>query len=731
MDSPQTKRLKEAQAVVLQTLEAKKWRSMIFLFPALRPEQLMPKVARLDKAGKPIPSKFQGDQYMMLDAVVDPTYVAANRDGSQWGQCIQRFTTPKAILDGMDRFPKNAINKLKAFLHCRDSALVFHNGTMDDGCEINGLHVHAIVSEKRDGNVSPDILAKGFSPDTKFKNQASVGDVRRAMSAAGGVMRSKEIVDMQAFIDYLLCEPRCYFGATEEMLRRAFEYQAAINILENKKAGRRWYTEEEVADMTMPEMAPIDPEEEIVKLVGIQNLSALLGYVDPVETDNPETPMPSTSDPMLNLLMGIDSTDGNGGHVSSASKRTSVPLEQYSGAKTPRLSNAANNIDKLLQVMRDTGIDTEGRLKMHLMQGKDIAMRNLAVAMNWRHLFENAAKMYREELSDQPIELLIKQNQIGNPVSVLYMCHLLNDWCNEYGYVVDDFVCAVQVVLHKLHPKKHMLYLLGTRNVGKTFWVSTMLPDARFVGWIQSSVTFPYGPCVGKKIVLMDEGTHDANILNEIKKVCGCIEPVSVSVKYQVEGLMCPTPHLVTGNQPLWKMCPNEEKPLKSRMYMFKFPHPSAILADLDDIIVNKGMWEYLFGFYTDAEALQMAEGEISDIRIEQTFMKKSVGLREPIQRKVTHQKAAYTQSRASKETSRAASQFPDTQAEDADEDDVTFLRETTGCGPQGENNYQEYFEKEKAIHGSQPMGIEYISEDEQPALPAQRVRHHLAASST
>ena len=210
----------------------------------------------------------------------------------------------------------------------------------------------------------------------------------------------------------------------------------------------------------------------------------------------------------------------------TSSPRKNIELVKWDSNER---SYSFNAVEAVFNIMEKSGMKTNFEVKKIMSKSEIKAERDLTSNIGWEHIFENALKMFTVDFSGYSIEELISSCSTNTrQVSLLFMLRLLNDWCEEQNINIDDFVCCVQTVLHLADPKLRILYMECGDYSGVDFWIDTMLPDEEYVGYVK--MEFPYGECIEKRIITVEESSLNENVMDEILRVCGSSGPVKVAV---------------------------------------------------------------------------------------------------------------------------------------------------------------------------------------------------------
>lgn len=111
-----------------------------------------------------------------------------------------RFSTPQVSMPS-DKDDKAACNVLKNFLNQHHCAIFWHNGTSDDECKVNGLHLHILMKNQ-------EILSDHICRNNKFRT------FRKKAMKAGAIVKTQVSKDNNRLIRHMHCKPRQFAGCT-------------------------------------------------------------------------------------------------------------------------------------------------------------------------------------------------------------------------------------------------------------------------------------------------------------------------------------------------------------------------------------------------------------------------------------------------------------------------------------------------------------------------------------
>lgn len=137
---------------------------------------------KVSSQGYPFGRYANSENFMSKDGIIDhPTL---------------QFSTPKKIFDDFTEQQKDVTNMLMTFCNKRPTCFFWHNGTPDDNCMFNGLHIHLIVQ-----NPYPIYMQHTYKV------------MKKVMHKYGIQVKCQKIKHLEALMNHLQKESRILLGS--------------------------------------------------------------------------------------------------------------------------------------------------------------------------------------------------------------------------------------------------------------------------------------------------------------------------------------------------------------------------------------------------------------------------------------------------------------------------------------------------------------------------------------
>lgn len=130
---------------------------------------------------------------------------------------IIEWKTPNTIYQGITGFSRTQLNAIKNYINQNKSAVCYHYGDQDPGCQFNGYHLHIMMRL--------ETMEKHIQHSYKYKHLKKITNLE---------IKSEKIVYPTKFMKFLTKPPRIYKGTNDETMKEMLlqENKTNSNIYE-------------------------------------------------------------------------------------------------------------------------------------------------------------------------------------------------------------------------------------------------------------------------------------------------------------------------------------------------------------------------------------------------------------------------------------------------------------------------------------------------------------------
>ena len=432
---------------------------------------------------------------------------------------VMTFCTKQEQYKQLAMEMKAPLNAFKTYINEHPSIIAWHNGNVDDKCNINGFHCHAVII-----------------CNTELWCDHSWRTLRGKMEAYGIVVRTQTVRNLLGLLAHLHEHPRLIVGCNNVFLAR----YAKEGIDNNIKLQENMEEDEK--------LPPLMPDKDDTN----DFLCNMLKWSDETAVS------PKKDQEELQYMTVID--------------LVADKSEKPKGLPTTKTSEKVGILKELCQ--RYNCFDQSKLLTTLMAESEDDVRqwRILRTSPNFNVIWTTCM----EELKSEKViankkygELFIewaKRNEFEENMSVCETAALWKEWCNFQRIDPIDCIIEMYYVLFECLSKKNTFMVLGQSDAGKTFWTTALvIPD--LVGQVITSADFMWQECTGKDLILVPELTLSKyDQVEGFKKVSECLSTM-VNVKNKAAVMLPRTPMIVTTNSPPWKFFNDEEQAFKNRMF--------------------------------------------------------------------------------------------------------------------------------------------------------------------
>lgn len=481
---------------------------------------------KISSQGYPFGKYANSDLFMSKDGIIDhPTL---------------QFATPKPIFDNFTEQQKDATNILKSFCNKRPTCYFWHNGTPDDGCQFNGLHIHLIVQ-----NPYPIYMQHTYKV------------MKKVLLKYGIQVKCQKVKYLEALMNHLQKEPRILLG---------YNNLGLAARLKKTRGDNPFYAGLDITDF--------DEDEEVQQ----KNRDDGGAFMTGILKYKKERTIPSMSQ-VINQLSQADNMDRADSGVES--------IKLGDGSQKPlAMTKQAHNVDRLKELMRKYNKYTDEELMRAVVTSRDttdlMTMRILSTMSYYKTTLSQAVTEIRLENEVMGVTYIDKFiRECPSPTDTLNVeqtAELHKQWCRDQGIQIGDYMMKQYCVLAKVFPKLKCMMLQGQSNAGKTYWTLPSMPFPDTVGQTVQSQDFAFQKCLNKDLIQIPEMTLSKNEqVEEIKKIFEGI-PTTINVKNKEPRVLDRTPVILTCNQVPWRFFSEEQDAFQNRMFAFQNLYASPLL---------------------------------------------------------------------------------------------------------------------------------------------------------
>ena len=531
---------------------------------AINPRTIKAKVISLDVNKKPKKSR----QGVVFTEYVKPTDMKAQ------GLITKKMSdvaTPKENLAMLNGSQKKAVNMLKKFINSNQCALFWHNGSIDDSCEFNTMHLHMIVGVlvsteplcrcKTWRTVRKEILGLEFDNDVQCKP----------------VIKTQKVQSVDRLLHHLVSNPgnlkpspRLCIGVNNiPRLKRLYSSLSSTDVHFNKATdlGKEDdYGNESCMSATTPDF-----------------MCDALGWLD---SGNVCYVKEAVDDDPYAVSLGFELPDLEAKTVSSKAVtfEKAMTVERKRKEIEPKIpeSKSFKNTMILVELMKKYKAYNKAQLfktmSDHLeLDGSDIDLSNFSQLVchpQQKIFFENALAMIQMTTDVKETSYLmslfdIDLSKSDGCLSEGETAELFLRWCKQQAINPTELAIDIYFVLSQYVPKKNTLYLQGQSDAGKTYWVNSLLPNKSLLGEMITSSDFAFQECVNKELILINELVLTTPEQAELHKKVWEGQPVTVNIKNKAAQIINRKPVICTSNNLVWQFQTNERIPFLNRSFQY------------------------------------------------------------------------------------------------------------------------------------------------------------------
>ncbi len=502
---------------------------------AVVPRYFVPKRAKLDKEGKPIPSKFG------INQVFDEECPRAEIHS----QPITKWTTPKADLDSLSGTTKKLVNELKSFLVDFNCALWYHNANCDGMSEFGGRHFHLVLSAPM-GTNGP---VKQLFDSRKFKNLKTLFDDNN------GYIRSQRVRYLDKLCKHLNTEPRVFMGSKSSHLvgvvHQLFEDGSTDTVEWNDCVSTEEMENEDSVAGPSGSSWDIDPPSTAS--------TTIAGHKRPCE-QNQETQVAKKLSTDIRAP-----SDGDTGRLDILNTKLTPGDKTINIVKQLCLKYDAWSHETLSDIINNLPADDIVRIRWATFQHRPgLSQKIMSIAQEMRCGYRSKSwDTLLQEFADEA------HLTLDNHMNIFASIECLQKWL-ELNNQSPKFFGMLRMLMDKKHHKKNCLTVVGPSNSGKTVVIGQPLAKiCKFVGRVSNVNTagnFAWENCVNCRLISVDEALFAPEHLDKYKQISGG-ESCIVDKKYSAPVQISRTPVVLTANVPPWRTNANEKVPLENRCW--------------------------------------------------------------------------------------------------------------------------------------------------------------------
>ena len=181
------------------------WYTVIIGAPFINPIYFEPQTVKKDSKGKPIPSRF-GGQNAYQTAPLNPS---GGSHPNVDNKVVNNWKTASADLQMLAGAERQLVNAIKKWINAADSAVWYHDGNSDLCSLFGGPHLHVVVKSAARMDGSYPVLQYGGD----YKNVCKFVDQLRTADGFGDCyIKSQRVRLLSNLVKYLGTAPRIFLS---------------------------------------------------------------------------------------------------------------------------------------------------------------------------------------------------------------------------------------------------------------------------------------------------------------------------------------------------------------------------------------------------------------------------------------------------------------------------------------------------------------------------------------
>lgn len=577
-------------------------------------ENYQPRAFCRDHKGNKIASGFKEGEFR--DEELKPY-----GDGSVDDTEVCKWTTPRDTRAALSREHQSACDTIKKWIVKNESALWWHDGNSDLCSKFGGPHLHIIGKS----------VPVGIGLYRRLNTGSAYTPVVKAVSAAGGYLRSMRVKSLESLILYLNTPPRLFMGSmcTKIGAIRASYIKHDIHwTSETNDLLDEWFADDGTNDTECGGDEPrrlkrnaFECTPEISDLVArVQARKFAAGYDAGFDAGDAASILPGQQPKRFKLDLESSQCGGVGPVEVPKATAKSKFVAQLEKIMMRYNVHDKEAIASLVHKMGNTtkvALFIQYLIRMGFLEKYTAAAKDsLKLVYQGMTMMEIAKKACFSGWFKEDDHLSIK-------TSLRYWI----EWVKIQNWSISKFVKDIVTVYDKKKTKINSLVIVGQSNSGKSVFFGDVLqklhPMYALYACSANEDRFAFGEFPGKRVAIAHEGTFGTQQLEVAKTICGGQE-CDVDVKHKDRVKVYRMPFFITSNKIPWMLAPCDADKLafRNRCYFYE----TRVDPEVPEIEkpLHPGIWYYLLlgedadfcdDDYTADRLLQLDEQEHESVK--------------------------------------------------------------------------------------------------------------------
>lgn len=565
---------------------------VIFGGHGIHNQLLMPKKVQKNAHGEPVKSKYN-DGY--IETYMDPADVSTT--------LVTSWSTKQEWIKKTDPAVNKVMMEIKTWLKAVPAAVVYHTGR--DPCSIaHGNHYHFIVEPE-------NIILHQTYRFRRLKALCRANDSTLYIKA-------ERVKNLERLIDYCTMPPRQFFGTNNKLFGKLFAQSNKKPLQDRVSIPLAWDQNEQV---DFSEILPADPEE----ATGGSGWEFDGDIVDNTfgEIDPPCPGAPTKRKAPLNDFEDDEEDNPPNKQVARRldfDEFVPLPNKPKEAAYKPTLTQTMGEL--MIKAMEELGTTNKDEMikRLHEIKRKDpnnynvVNLLHKIESLKWMRInktvWDGATEQVERNLSSKPLRFFIERTlqrnwmsnntEDGGYLNLRDSLEMIDEFWQNNGIKLSEAIEKIHQCLAKISGKNNTIVLQGPSNCGKTVCfskpLSELIGSVGHVPTLNLTSRFAFAECENKRLITIDECSVPKNYVESIKLLFGG-EPMSTEVKCNKSIIIQRTPVIATTNRTPWLLCPEDEQPLRNRMWYVQV-NTWEELAAYDNWYCNPSAYATLLSMY-------------------------------------------------------------------------------------------------------------------------------------
>ena len=497
---------------------------------------------------------------------------------------FHNLSTTLDVYNGLSIEQKEIVDGIKGIANNFPTAIWWHDGQTDEGCQFIGLHIHMLVHCKEQ-------LCQVYS----YRN------IAQRLKRHGVDVKSQRVRNLDALTRHLLMPPRTLLGCNNlQMCGLIGRLQGMSCCQEEFVRAPINFDEDE---------QPILDQSQVETSGAVRYMEKCLNMRQREDRLEKQRKAACSTSGFIEKLSKLDKNDAAiemqdnyfRGRFEDIVKGV-VPKD----VKIMKPSKTASKVDVVKDFIRKYNEKGVTELLVAIMDRGSLeeleTFRTLRLGPQFQLVFAQAVQeleIESQQKGETFIDLFADRCPLqDNVLSTFQTSCVYTDWCMEQNIITGEFMLELFCILDKVYPKRNCLMLQGASNAGKTFWTDPLMQVVDMVGQTIPSTDFAFQNCINKQIINIPELTFSK--MEQVEEAKKIFEGLStcINVKNREPVRLGRTPVILTCNQVPWAQFEKESKTLQNRMFAHKNLVKSRVLTTRTDHLSPDPRWyQEVFSF--------------------------------------------------------------------------------------------------------------------------------------